>query len=419
MSRHSRIHKITNKHDFKRATNPAEDLYADYRMPKALSKFDNAYDRLFLELRNICAQAANIDACEPQIRHAFLNFLEEMDCPLAIKNFSALLREKSGDKAKRNDGSIGWYHEFIPILTFMTLARMGRNSGGIDMDSLDSYGGLESAITTHLRHDSIEDHTSLKGFKNQQMAILAEICDENSNYDRNEGLAKIQWILTNTNLMTQKVKKLPDGTKEKENVIEYTARMVDRKKGNPVVFMLKQLDIIHNFSTLLGAEKFTAEKRLKRCNEREDMYGGRHGFSDMAIYQWPEFAKGISVLDCMMASLLFPQFRYLANVDLHYKTPSNQPVGLYRFLGKALSVPYPDEQLSPIHESFKRMKASVDQNNDPEKYKRLTNFIDKVIKPSLLDYKSSFPYLFVREHAHASVSNDNKNALAAPANRLP
>ncbi len=413
-----RSDRISNgRKDFSRAAVVApRDLYDGYAVPKALTHFDNTFDELFQNLQTICAKAPSVDSAEPQIRRAFFSFLEKMDYPIASKNFEALLNEKSGDKTRRNDGTISWYHEFIPILTFMSLVRMGRNNGGIDMEALEVYGGLQTAITTHLRHDSIEDHTSIKRFKNQQMAILERICHERPDYDPDSGLKIIRMVLTNTNLMTQKKKILPNGEIQKEDVIQYTARMIDPKKqGNPVVFMLKQLDIIHNFSTLFGATKFDPEKRLKRCNEREDMYGPRHGFTDIAIHQWPAFSKGISTLDCIMGTLLYPQFRYLENVDLHYKTPSSHPVGIFRYLRKALSIPYPDERLNPVHEGFKRMANSVDPVEDPIKHKRLSVFMDKVIKAALLDREPSFPYLFFKERSHR-ISNDNGHPT--PASRL-
>lgn len=357
--------------------------------------FEAAYDGFFLKLRKIAAPAKNLDEVEPQIRLAFQDFLKKMDYPLALKNFDALLKEKSGDKFKRDDGSVNWYHEFIPILIKMAIIRKGKKEGTA-FEDVESYGGLEAWIAAHLRHDSVEDHTKMRKFSSEQRAMPGQIKAKNAAYDMDAAHAQVRTTLNITNLMTQNVTTMPDGTQIKEHVVKYTHRMVASPKATPLAFISKQGDGVHNSATLFGAPKFEPPpKRLKRCNDQEDMYGPRYGFPDRAMMKWPEFANGIGILDAMMGTLLYPHFRYLQNVDLHYKTPDQYPIwGIARYLKKALSVEFPDDKFNPIHIGFKRMMASVDPIKDPDKYERLMQFKQNCLKPVLVEYREHFPYLF-------------------------
>lgn len=114
----------------------------------------DAIDRLLhtidfeTELETI--EADNIE----KTKQAFLDFLDEMNWPLAKAGFSELLDEKSGKYAMRDSGDTpSWYHEFSEILIFLALVR----SGKIPKDILDS-DGAEVMVTSFLRHDSWEDH---------------------------------------------------------------------------------------------------------------------------------------------------------------------------------------------------------------------------------------------------------------------
>jgi hypothetical protein len=328
------------------------------------------------------------------LRNTFFLFLESNQFYLAQKNFEALLKEKSGKKFYRNDGTISWYHEFVPILMVLSLIQKGKKDGGLDLDDFEPYGGLEVAICTHLRHDSVEDHTKLETIDRQMRHMIQEIKSEKPDYDEVLALKKLSQIKTNIDLMSQKTKYDKDtNTWHKENIHTYTDRMVTSSDANPVVYLLKLCDGIHNLATLHGSPKFNDKARLLRyCDEREDMYGPRYGFTGIACRKWPRFRRALETLDSMMGTILYPHFRYLESVDLHYKVPSDSPVGIDRYLRRALSLHMP-EAFNPIHIMMKRLISSVDPKNDPEKHMRLQRFVERVLRPSLQGFEKEFPYL--------------------------
>lgn len=364
---------------------------------------DIAKYRTFLKsLAYINGEAiANRPETEAKLRKDFRAFLIDCNMPLAAKNFDALLAEKSGDKARRNDGTIGWYHEFIPVLMGLNLAVLGKKGGGFDLKDLDEYGGMEAFIISHLRHDSVEDHISDAAMKAEQEKYRDEIKIENPAYDLNKANIIIYHSLNNIDLMSQRRLFHEDGSKvivngkhAKEEVKIYTSRMVNAE--SPFSFMLKLKDIIQNSSTFLGANKFDSpEKRQAKCDGYEDMYGPRYGFTDTARAKWPAFSPAIHTLDCMMGFILYPHFRYMESVDLSYpdKTPSDHPVSS-RFVHGATKLNLIPEGLNPIAISLKRMTASVDPAKDAAKFSRLENFMEKVIKRALERHANKFPYLF-------------------------
>ncbi len=340
---------------------------------------------------------------EEALQASFKNFLHKLEMPLALKNFDALLLEKKNNKFVRNDGSINWFHEFIPLVMVMNLFRLGPKNGGADLRDLDQYGGLECLIVSHLRHDSVEDFTSNDAMIEEQFKFINEIRAINPSYNVGKARETANQSIVNIDLMTQKKEEQADGSFEKEDVVLYTYRMVSSEDANPIVFMLKQADVIHNFATLFGAEKFSPERRLKRCNEREDMYGPRYDFTDAAKEKWKPFRRAINSLDGMMGIMLYPHFRYLQDVDLHYKRPYGIPVGMPRYMHGALNFKLP-EIINPLHIFMKRLAKSVDHTVEPEKYERLQGFMDKVIIPNLEKYPERFQYLF-RKDAHKPASS--------------
>jgi len=366
---------------------------APLRRNKAVP-FQYAFDHMIKEIRHLTQHSDDIDSMEPEFRQLFCNFLKSMHMPLAVANFEALLKEKSGAKFKRNDGTVNWYHEFLPILEMLELARRGRKNGGFDLKDLETYGGLEVLISSHLRHDSQEDFFKTdKEMNSHEMDLVDEIQAQAQKFDPVDAIGKTLNILINIDLMSQKKIRQPDGSLIKENVKDYGYRIAHSERANPIAFMGKQGDINHNFATLLGAPKFTAERRAKRCNEREDMYGARYGFADIAVRRWPEFANAINSLDSMMGFMLYPHFRYLESVDRYYKDESDYPVGIERYLRRVTSVRLP-EAVNPAHIFLKRMMKSVDPVQDPEKYARLQNFMAKVMRPPLEPFKNQFAYFF-------------------------
>jgi hypothetical protein len=355
--------------------------------------FNKAFDRLIREIE--CATARKgltLDLAEPDIRHSFKKFLRSQDYRFATKNFEKLLDEKSGKDFKRNDGTINWFHEFVPILTVMSLIR----DNTISMKAVDRYGGLETAICSHLRHDSVEDNPDYVNdkvaFRAEQLQMLHDIKQENPSYLEDRGFEQLEQMLVNIGLITQRKHEAANGVRIKEDVEDYTERMVTSPVANPLVFMLKQVDGIHNFATM-WAPKFAPERRLKRCNEREDMYGRRLGYVEEAKKNWPDFAKGIEILDDTMGMMLYVHFRYLESVDLHYKKPRNTPVGIGVYMPKAMSHFLPEE-VDMKHIFVKNLMNSVDPMQAPEKYGRLQHFIEKNVQPPFEPYRQFFPYFF-------------------------
>lgn len=349
--------------------------------------------------------AANTPFMEKYLRTEFRNMLMAANMPLAVKNFDALMVEKSGEKARRNDGTVGWYHELIPVLMMIELARRGnsKDSGGFDLKDLEPYGGLEVLICTHLRHDSVEDHISRENFKKDLQQMVADIRLENPNYNVDKAQKKVQQIVDNVDLMSQRRLYHPDGSKvivdgkhAKEDIKVYTLRMLEDEKTNPIVYMLKLCDIIVNSSTMFGANKFSdPQKRLQKFNNYEDMFGQRYGFSDHASEKWPRFENAINTLDCTMAFILFAHFRYMESVDLAYpdKTPMGVRIGTKRSLEGALRFENMAEGLNPIHNFLKRMMHSVDPAEDPIRAGRLAGFLQDSVVPTVSRYPNRFPYL--------------------------
>lgn len=379
------------------------DSFDKAAVGERITPFPVAFDRL---VKNIERYSRNktIDDAEPQIRQEFLTFLHSQKYYLAAMNFEKLLEEKSGDKFLRNDGTTNWYHEFVPLLSVMYLARIGHKEGGFDLNALDEYGGMETAIITHLRHDSIEDQPIYRAdpeaFRMELLTSLLAVKQEHPDYDAEKGQVIIEQAFINIGLMSQQRVTGPDGASVKEPVRDYTKRMVASAEANPVVFMLKQADGIHNFATM-WAPKFTPEKRLQRCNDREDMYGPRNGFSDTAIEKWPKFGKGIKVLDSMMGTMLYTHFRYLESVDKYYKEPDDFPIGISRYLSKTMRMSLP-EPVNMVHIFVKNLMTSVDPDKDPEKYGCLQTFLENNFRPPFRKHAVKFPYLFAQPNRSAA-----------------
>lgn len=368
--------------------------------------FNKAFDRLVNTIEKATANdpTGTGDSAEPEIREAFKLFLRSQDYRFALKNYEQLLEEKSGDKFLRDDGSTNWYHEFIPIMTVMKQIR----EGTLSMKAVDKYGGLETAIASHLRHDSVEDQPRYKAdrmaFYNDLQAMQDQLIAEDPSYDAEKGHEQLKHVMINTGLITRK-KTEENGIKIVEDVIEYNGRMVTSPVANPIVFLFKQADGVHNFATM-WSPKFTPERRQKRCDEREDMYGGRHGFGDTAMIQWPDFAKAIKQMDDKMGVMLFTHARYLESVDLHYKKPHDNPVGIMRYLPGALTARLPSA--FDVMDIFARnLVMSVNPAEDPAKYGRLQHFIQKNVRPRFADYADRFPILFANPQgpAPAPVAN--------------
>lgn len=362
-------------------------------MSGKVKPFPYAFNELVRGIRVLTKSSDDLNAVEPQLRTAFKKFLTDMDMPLALANFEALLKEKSGEKFLRNDGSVNWFHEFIPIMQMMELVHRGYKKGGVDLKDVEASGGLEAWICTHLRHDSLEDFKLNLDMIDEQYTFIDAM-----NKSRMSRSADSYYDLTTRSmvgiaLMTQEKNILPDGTVEKEDVVLYTARMVYDDNANPETFMCKLGDVNHNFATMFGAEKFTPAKRMKRCQERIDMYDPTYGFTDAAMAKWPAFRKAIKSMDSMMGFMVYPHKRYLGVVDQYGDNRPSYPVGIERYIHDVLAVQLP-EAIHPAHIFLKRMMKSVDPVQDPEKFERLQHFMIDVMRPALAPYKDRFPYFF-------------------------
>jgi hypothetical protein len=389
-----------------------------------IEPFASASDKLIATFKNINARYVHPDLAEREVKQAFLNFLREMNFPLAERNYAALLNEKSGRKSIRDDGTVNWYHELVPIVMLIEMGRLGKDAGGFDLKDIDAHGGLEVAICTHLRHDSIEDFTSKRKFVYELKRLVQDIVQSDPNADVEKLKNQYRQILINTNMMTQKkVKLLPDtgdGSRYyknkhgdlieveanakfyienglelvKEDVTDYTGEMVYGPQANPIVFLLKQLDVVHNFSTMFSP-KFSAERRLKRCNEREDMYGGRSAFPENAMQKWPEFANAIATADAHMATMLFTHFRLLQDVDLYYKKPNRFPIGLAKYRDNTFRLPMV-EMFDTRHNLVNNLIRMSQTETDPARKSRLVDFIENKFSPALGEYITHFPQLATR-----------------------
>lgn len=372
--------------------------------------FPHLYDELIDEIKQMTRGIEDLNEVEPQLRQAFKNFLDANGYRFASKNFDALLKESSGDKFYRNDGTVSWYHQFIPTMMVLSMVRKGSHRNGIDIKHIGDYGGMEVMIASHLRHDSIEDHLPEDGMLRAQMyEMLEEIrLQGNTSYDI-RGPQMVERSMVNVDLLSQRPLKDENGkviTKNgkpvKEDVFAYISRLVYSASANPIAFLLKQADIIHNFATMIGAPKFEPARMAKRCNEKENMYGPRQSFFRDALKKWKPFSKVFSILDGNMGEPLYKLFRFLENVELFYKDapeafrrePNNFPVS-DEFLRNALRLDLP-ELINPIHIFMKRLQKAVDPQSDPEKYARFDTYMENVILPSLEESKEIFPYMFAK-----------------------
>ena len=312
-----------------------------------------------------------------------------------------MIKEKSGDNRLRDDKTISWYHELTPILYFLDLVRQG----DIKLCDLEEYGGLGTAIRTHLRHDSVEDSGISFDQLHTSMLIGIQRLEDTSvpNFDASLITQKTDIVVDNIRLMTRKVAILDNdgkpvyenGKLKKRNLFNSTAsyieNMISAETANPVVYALKLGDGIHNLR-FIGSEKFTAERRHKYCMEREDMYGARRGFTDLAQHKWPEFAPAIAKLDSLMGALLYTNIGYLEYVDFHYPDKHKKgdrmiPIGLGRYLDKALSFNVP-RAFSIFHTNLDRTIAEAKTNLDTEK------FLRNALGPTLISHKEHFPEFF-------------------------
>lgn len=357
----------------------------------------------------------NMPQTENFIRETFNRFLNDCGFYMAAVDFDEVLKELSGDNYLRNDGTIAWYHQLSPILLFLSLTIAPKEKGGIDPVSLETTGGIETVLRTHLRHDSIEDSgISFDEFDQMQRGLIAR---NSKNLPKNQSgffsktrlereLVNAGILLNNLKLMTRKmterdsssgkVQYHADGRIVKKDLFasisDYVHNMVKSDNASPTVFMLKQGDGIHNLCGLIGADKFTPERRIKYCNEREDMYGARDGITDKAIKRWPAFAGAIQKFDDLMGFVLYLNFNYLEYADMAYphKFKAGQTIhesGVERYLPGAIFANVP-RAFNPAYILLDRMHKQAEHNPHARR------FLEQSVYPVLAEYKEHFPDIF-------------------------
>lgn len=398
------------------------------RFRKVSSKKQNCYLQIIANIRLLMKslsvykteEQVNTSEAEQDVKNKFNMFLIGCGFHMAETDFGELLDELSNKS--RDDGTIPWYHQLTPILMFLSLIVEGK----IKLEDLEKYGGLETAIRTHLRHDSIEDFgrsfekfrdTSLKKVKKKSERLSNEQPNIfNSERKKIEEL-RTELLVTNLRLMTKKIAILDkfgkpqyheDGRMVKRslfrNISDYIHNMLESPHANPVVWIFKIGDGIHNLFSMLGAEKFTPARRLRYANDRENMYGGRDATSDEAMKKWPKFAPAIKAFDAMLGVVLYTNFKYLEYVDIAYddgrfkEGDTLRKVGIGRYLeGGALNFKIP-RAFNPMHMLFDRIKKIAEQDPDPEIKWRASAFLTESLYPALIPFKEYFPCIFSGKH---------------------
>lgn len=364
--------------------------------------------------------SVNTPEAEEDIQHKFRQFLIGNEFHMALEDFKDLLEES--DQKPRDDGTTAWHHQFSQILLFLDKVKRGV----IPLELLEEDGGLETCIRTIMRHDSLEDFgwhpdkfESMQ--KDRIERIFYELVStgrlEPDSTWRTKEYQNLDILMNNLKLISKKQVVLDeDGKpifdekkgkyKKKElfpTLIAYIANMVHGPLASPIVFLFKTNDGSHNLGNMLMAPKFWPIKRKSYCNEREDMYGGRHAFPEYAQEKWPEFKEAFIESDNLMGAIIFLNFGYLATVDqksAYPKNPKHQdgqeiyPSGLRKYLKGALAYSGP-KAFSPLHNLIDDIQIIANgKTTIPEIKSRARLFLQHSVKAALKGYESHFPRLF-------------------------
>lgn len=361
-------------------------------------------------------------ATASHIQNLFDSFLGKCDFQMARWDFSKLIKETHEEL--RDDGTLVWYHHLSPILLFLSKVR----DGTIPLDALEEHGGLEVVLRTHLRHDSLEDMVLKPQTFGQAMSDAVYKNDVFSSARKEEELRGNALVYRYVSLMSKKHVMLNKNGKIKVDaktgeVIRktlfldtrsYFYNMLEHRDASPIPFILKQGDAGNNQATL-DTPKFPPAKRLKKCNELEDMYGGRHGFSDLAMDKWPEFAKAIKDFDALLGTLVYLNFGDLEYVELAY--PDNdtkfkeggkiyQSGGIPRYLDDAMNFKVP-RAFHPVHMWLDREHKKMQSHHDPNIRRRTEDFLKSSIYPAFEKYKQHFPRIFPANDDQITSSPDH------------
>lgn len=386
---------------------------------RRVSEIQGSIKNLFRELRAFSIEEVRTPEGDQKVRKLFNDFLSECHFHGAAADFKRLLKIKSGKDEKREDGTYSWQHELIPILYLLKMSTLPKSQGGFNLKDLDKYGGLEVFIRGHLHHDTVEDKGFLFRLKMNIFGQLERMMvDDTITYLRNKKLPfdiafeqqQAQLAVQGVNLMTKKIFKIDadgqpvvreDGKFEKisrfKRTADYIYNMLVADTANPITYMLKLGDRSHNL-IFFGSKKFTADKRKEYCNDCEDMYGGRDGFTDEAMAKWPEFGSAINSLDNVMGAMLYMNFNYLKYVDLAYPNKYQEgdnylPSGFRRYLHDALRLDIPPA-FSVIHINLHEMQKEAKRNP------RAAAFLENTAYHALRGYEKYFPDILGNGHSH-------------------
>ncbi len=349
------------------------------------------------------------------IRETFEDLLRSCDFQMAIVDFHRLLEDTSGET--RADDTISWYHQLFPIIAMLSLV----SEGVIDLDYIEQFGGLETGIRTHLNHDTLEDTgVTREQFRQRLIGEIENNHGFSSSRQNRERLCA-DFVFNNVTLMTKKVAVLaPDGHilrdphtfKIVRNPLfrddrNYMHNMLMSIHANPMVWFLKLGDGTHNLWGLLNASGFDAKRRLRYCNQREDMFGARNGFTDKAAKKWPEMGEALRRMDHLMGAVLYLNFGFLEYVDLAYPDDPSKykegddiySLGFDRYLDVAMHWRLP-RAFHPVHCWLDRVHYIRDNDKDPDIRRRTDVFLERAVYPVLVPYKEHFPRIFPANDGH-------------------
>lgn len=364
----------------------------------------------------------NTPEVEEDLKNKFMMFLSACQFYPALQDFDDLVQFKSGKNAKRSDGTVNWYHEFIPIVNDLALIRAGKKNGGMDLEDLEAEGGLPVLISTKLNHDMIEDTPVTKRrFLTRHRTIVNKIAsslsvsmpDYYTEERKGRDLLNARLIGRNVWLVSKKTVNvdqngepimLPNGKYSFRelftNTKEFFTNLLHDKKANPIAFSTKLGDVSVNLATLTNSKKHNTAKKKNFCNTYEDSCGSRQGLSSDAAKKWPTYKNMIDFWDNTMGSVMYLEFSWLEYVEHAYPGEANKyqagdPLnriyksGMNRYLDKSLSIPVP-RFASPLHTALDRKRKIAE--TDPQ----AKACLQRSIYPALVEYRDHFPEIFTR-----------------------
>ena len=343
---------------------------------------------------------------EAAIRVAFEEFLEKGDFLGTRMELDKLLEEIGGPKALREDGTISYFHQLGPIVNILALVECGE----LSLQQLEPYGGIEGMMRGHLRHDSVENYMPYQWYEAQQNEIVSAVTELRSNPARAQyeqcvanGAKKIVASLTKKEPMVKDGKLVyEDGKLVKIPLFATTEDYMHAMIPDGLAYALKLGDGGPNIATMLGADKFTPQKRLEYALDRWTMFGAEMGFSDKAMEASPELADTIEFFDKSMGAVLYMAVGYARYVD--QLSIAGQPVydgqsriyesgigSRYIFGVAHISVPPAFDII--VTKTSRIQKHANDPSVDPAERLRAQNFLNYAIYPALRPYAEYYPTL--------------------------